>query len=740
MATVAAEVNVKREIEDDFFLCRICTERYKNAKILPCLHSFCEPCLCKLAEKSDAITCPVCRRSHELPENGVAGIDSNVFLNDLTEIFSDQGEAHKPKQCGACKQGELTRHCIECNIDLCERCVVAHGVFPSTNLHRLVTLDEFNSAKSDDLASMQPLLYCNKHPCYRVEFYCDTCDAVTCPKCIALDHQKPEHQYRCVEEAAVNYRKDLKSEVDKVKMKVDEVRTKITLMPKTSESLEQCVIKEKEKIKEHTRVTIQKVTDLIQENSNKLLSDLEAKYVQRKVSLDAQLKELQIFEDDLTSAQGYAEQLMHHGNAAQLMSAKKGIDTQMKKLKTEKVSDPTGGDYLEFEPSDDICKIWGDSDLGWTYTVRYKLSDVPVYARVREYIRINVVPAFTPAVTEQTCDEIFRPKDFDAICMSSDSKTILIQANDSKDRNMTFGMCNWDIIGEHRLSVSLRKKPALGSPVTIQFIPQKGSVYRRFGSKGKSAGQLNNPVGVTLTRTGEVLVSDHGNRRLQSFTVDGEHRNTWNLEKQYVRPRDSVISADGSVYTFTSDSWNRQVLVTDEDGNVVKSFGQETLSDPRGIAINPVNGRVYVADLYSTVQIYDQDGNHIKSFGRREISGPTFLCIDDKGIVYVSDTGNHRIKVFDSDGEFLYGFGSKGSGNGQLNGPRGVALDKRGYLYISDSGNKRVVKYESGGKFVDYISYHYFDNPGGICVTNDVPFGKIIVADSGNNRILVLAQ
>jgi streptogramin lyase len=84
--------------------------------------------------------------------------------------------------------------------------------------------------------------------------------------------------------------------------------------------------------------------------------------------------------------------------------------------------------------------------------------------------------------------------------------------------------------------------------------------------------------------------------------------------------------------------------------------------------------------------------------GPGEFSGPTALVVDESGSLYVSDTGNHRVQVFLSNGDFARQIGSgtpgntQGSGVGnQFNGPQGLALDGDGNLYIADSGNHQIV-------------------------------------------------
>ena len=60
------------------------------------------------------------------------------------------------------------------------------------------------------------------------------------------------------------------------------------------------------------------------------------------------------------------------------------------------------------------------------------------------------------------------------------------------------------------------------------------------------------------------------------------------------------------------------------------------------------------------------------------------------GKIYVADTNNHRVQVFDSDGEHLGNIGSEGSGNGQFQFPRGIEVDSLGTVYVADTNNRRV--------------------------------------------------
>ena len=131
--------------------------------------------------------------------------------------------------------------------------------------------------------------------------------------------------------------------------------------------------------------------------------------------------------------------------------------------------------------------------------------------------------------------------------------------------------------------------------------------------------------------------------------------------------------------------------------------------------------RLYVADTGNhriSVWKYKTDSTivtHFKNFGQcgnadGQFCSPEDVVVGPNGLVYVADTGNHRIQVFDKDGAYQGQFGSYGAGNGQFNAPSGLAVsgwvlkDNGGgeparvadyfYLYVADTLNHRVQRFK----------------------------------------------
>ncbi len=178
--------------------------------------------------------------------------------------------------------------------------------------------------------------------------------------------------------------------------------------------------------------------------------------------------------------------------------------------------------------------------------------------------------------------------------------------------------------------------------------------------------------------------------------------------------------------------------------------GDGQFVNPRALTVSP-QGQIYVADSGNhRVQVFDQNGNFLKQWGGQEGPAPGQLtevwgiAVSKDGKVYVSDTWNHRVQIFDEDGHYLSEFGLFADTQGDVNaapgsfwGPRDILLDRDGNLYVSDTGNKRVQKFTPDGQFLGAwggggITPGRFEEPVGLALDAD---GNIYVADAWNQRV-----
>jgi sugar lactone lactonase YvrE len=123
--------------------------------------------------------------------------------------------------------------------------------------------------------------------------------------------------------------------------------------------------------------------------------------------------------------------------------------------------------------------------------------------------------------------------------------------------------------------------------------------------------------------------------------------------------------------------------------------------------------------------------------GSGQFNYPRAITIGPDGNIYVADSENHRIQVFTPEGEFVATWGSYGSGPGQFDVPQGIAIDADGMVYVSDRNNSRVQKFTPDGKFVlawgrPGSGNGEFAEPRNLAVDTDA---NVYVADSQNHRI-----
>ncbi len=152
---------------------------------------------------------------------------------------------------------------------------------------------------------------------------------------------------------------------------------------------------------------------------------------------------------------------------------------------------------------------------------------------------------------------------------------------------------------------------------------------------------------------------------------------------------------------------------------------------PLQVTIQDTSGRDYPSDA-KRIAAREAGGPGV---GPGELAEPRGIAADSRGNLYVADTKNSRIAVFDGSGRFLRTFGTKGGAPGQFNEPCGIAVDTAGELWIADTWNYRVVHAASDGRFLSILGGGGPEDLFGPRAV--LPLGKFVyVADTGNKRIV----
>ena len=239
----------------------------------------------------------------------------------------------------------------------------------------------------------------------------------------------------------------------------------------------------------------------------------------------------------------------------------------------------------------------------------------------------------------------------------------------------------------------------------VTIVNKEGEKVRSFGTRGTNEGQFTYPHGVyvAITIDEHILVTDE--HRLQKLTFDGVCVQSVGSSKsgsgqlQYDHPRGIAVHPTTGL-VFVADNGNNRIQVFNSDLTYAYSVtlhGDNQLYYPCDVSLDS-DGFMFVAKWGNhCITKLTSTGEYITRFGSEgsatgQLFYPTFLSINNN-LVYVSEHGNDRVSVFDTKGTFLHCFGKRGSGEGEFKSPYGITTDTFGNLYVSDFYNNRLVVY-----------------------------------------------
>ena len=277
-----SEVAVKSDVSAETLKCTICQSTYSDPHILPCLHSFCKPCLSKLIGStkckqestairfsftSDKITmkCPLCRSEHRLSSKGADDLTPNTQLAMEVNKLS---EKPPQQQCGECEAVNIASFCSDCGNFLCQLCDQAHKRMATFKNHTLVL---------PDLVKETPKVKKIKFPCPQhegesLEVYCTTCSIIICRDCILVAHNG--HRFKQAVDVSDEIRRSLLSDSGKLSAKLSTFKSHAEAVAK----VEKHVTTHPDKIKAFITAQFEELHKLLEKRKVTLLKEVDTQY------------------------------------------------------------------------------------------------------------------------------------------------------------------------------------------------------------------------------------------------------------------------------------------------------------------------------------------------------------------------------------------------------------------------------------------------------------------------------
>jgi tripartite motif-containing protein 71 len=233
---------------------------------------------------------------------------------------------------------------------------------------------------------------------------------------------------------------------------------------------------------------------------------------------------------------------------------------------------------------------------------------------------------------------------------------------------------------------------------------------------------------------------------------------------QFLLPSGIVVS-DDSGHVFVTDALLNRIQIFDACGKLLPPYGSGAMQigstgtgpgflyQPYGITVDQFKN-LWVADTGNNrIEVFNQSGAFLFQMGGLgggdgQFNGPTSLTFWGSSL-WVSDTGSNRIQEFNvaysglapTSATFVQKFGTYGNGNGQFRGPFGIVSDGT-HLWVADSQNQRIQEFTSGGAFLGQISPFSYPSPYGITLdgagiwTVDYNTNQVILYSPNGTKIL----
>eukprot|EP00058_Branchiostoma_floridae_P021780 XP_002607270.1 hypothetical protein BRAFLDRAFT_88218 [Branchiostoma floridae] len=656
--------NAFSEITEEFLVCQICLEDFRQPKVLPCLHTFCQPCLERLlvTEPVGKLSCPTCRQDVPLPQNGVQGLKSNFLVCKLHDIMRQQpkvsGKTSESQRegipCTACARGIPAEfYCVECTDYLCHVCNDTHRGLKGTRSHKVLTIQDLQSGRLANEIRARKSSKCEDHNELN-KFYCDTCHRVICLHCVVPAHK--DHQYVEIEKAAERER-------TKIKAKLSSVKNTADLHEKWIEELQsvknnwpsqvQCAEKEIEKQAEAIIEAVQKV-------KSEKISQLRAMNAAREKQMEAAMEAAEM---DLASAKScvqFTDNVLEYGSPAEVMSVAGELTVRLEQTTDTEIAkraDLTNGfmdltfDLPACDLERDVSKlIGGIKETRVSFT---KMSPVPINVEIG-------TRRGSPTLLKTVGQKGSRDGQFNfptSLAVTTDGDIVVTESNNFR----------------------------------LQFLDKDDSFKKKVELEF-------NPRCVATLSNGDLLVTGDGHK---IHVLDKQGR-----ESRVIK----VIGAaenDKTTLGIAVDSLERiivtigyQVFVLSSTGDVILKFGdkgqrQQQLGPYLRLTVNSSN-QIIISDWDNhNLKIFDPTGRYLFTCGSRG-SGPGQLffpyCVitDGEDNIIVADWNNHRVSLFSRDGTFIRHVLTREEHG--LNYPRGLTLTRDDYLLVSNQHCIKIFK------------------------------------------------
>ena len=666
----------------EFLVCDICAEPYDNEihqpKFLECLHTFCSHCLILLAsqgrDKTGTISCPNCRQPTHVPEDGVGGLRTNFYIEQMKAY--------------------------------------------SATLQQAATIENTEG--------------CYKHGNQPLFFFCETCGLAICRHCTVVDHANTsEHSIVNLTDAVAKRRHLLQDQLNASRM----TRTKVKRVVLQIESDMKGLQADRDSVIKDLRSVIQFAHQEIEQYEHEVTGVILQQYdAKQRTLLDEQLRFHQA-SMLLDKYIGHSEAVQNTCGINEMTYITGKLEKVTGSAETGFASFHTGNGCLTSDMvtegtavNDNLCHL-RNKHLKSILPTSVVIQNGRITAGFKSLLTLVLLNDEGNRVPVAVCFLTIK---------ISDRQGIVLPVTVSAAHPVCVVTFTPQRSGKHDISVlylglNLRSKQthiSVSSNDPVLKIGGLGDGNGTFNSPRDIAIDNNNCLYVADTGNGLIQKFSAEGEFIKQFRVNENNKDctlftlTLDLNKRLIVCTEILNDDNGLMKGNT-------VLLFNLEGQLQRKYTLSEVSCPLCIAVNS-RGNVLLSDVHKKCLFeVDREGNILRRFG--DFAYPGCICTRNDGLTVVSDVHNDCIKIFNSDGTVRNQFGTFGTGEGHLQYPFGITTDGENIL-VAEGNNNRVQVFKWNGTPVSIIESKGdpLDTPRGLTVTED---GYVYVVDRDNHCI-----
>ncbi|XP_067652282.1 E3 ubiquitin-protein ligase TRIM56-like [Haliotis asinina] len=622
-----------QKLTEHYLTCVICNGVFSNPCTLVCNHTFCRKCIVNYTKTrpeaicAKSLLCPFCSKMTKVsnPDRPV-----EEWADDIKPIFLIQGllDSFGPGSkdttcCSYCKEeGETTPAsvwCYVCDEAMCVRCVRVHNRMPSTRHHDVTDLSGEVKVKR------RRMVMCKEHKDESVKLLCKDCGKAVCYACCTIYHRQCvsvvslESETQAMKAALTRVTGNLSHRKETLTKEIETKKCRLEDETFRLKEMESLINSETVKVIAQIKLKKRRLLYELKVISDKYIGQMKADIKSAEMSVQMYQQQTELIDQALQSKCDMDVYEMYQGCESGDVEAVGDADLKQRERiasvtfqqDTEKLSEAL--DDLQlceievlYESVLDLratpvlqnttdVRVAGDTGIALPHEVTVVVVNgvdtvviTDIYNRSvksfytsnnqRRYSKI-LLGGLPCGITKLTHDQV-------AISLTNTKQIVTVEVKPDLEL-LTTMRTSKQYFGITSLTPSTLAAGSQ-SPPSVDILDMTGNVLKSISPLHKGNNIFEYPDFLSTTRTGDILVSDWGTKRVVCLTPEGDVMFNFSTPEDPALECPQGITSTGTGDILVTDLRLHRVIQLTESGQFVQNLlgSKDGIQNPHGICID----------------------------------------------------------------------------------------------------------------------------------------------------------